>query len=400
MPTSDSNLAMSLRSLYAPIRENPHEKKAKIVGSMIPQSGLASPALGYVMGREMSNAEDWDTQRETEGKAAQEQGVLAYKDRTQQEEAGKILDFVAKVIDKDPNMANQILKAKVGTNKFLEPFKDMNFGPTIDGWTLDTNKTTGRVAGINLEMFKWQMGKLKQEGKMNDQKALEEVIPTFWKVISPAAEKDNLPYKVGQRHAFTENGATYEGTFQGLDPKTNEPIWGNKQFVKEPKVAQAPEDKQGKVGIINQVNDEVAADWMKYAVENAKLDNREDIRKEFSDPLTGKIQWQKVRDNLTPEQQDYFDHHKIKAQKYGRTEDPATAARMGREDMLKYRQGKAGKPAAAVSPDANATAGGQDIPINPATGKQYQDGEIYLDPKTRKPYIDPTTGKQQRVRIK
>jgi len=379
MPTSNTDLAMSLRNLYAPIRENPYEKRAKIVGGMIPHTGLASPALGYVMGKEMSNAEDWDVQRETEGKAAQESGLLAYKDRTQQEEASKILDFVAKVIDKDPDAANQILKAKTKTNKFLEGFKDINIGPTEDGWTMLENKKTGEMGQFNKQMFLWQVKILKEEGKENDPNAMEEVRGTFYKVIGAGAEKDNLPYKVGARHQYSRGAQKFEGTFKGLD-KDNEPIWGDEQRVKE---TAAPEDKQGKVGIYNLINDAVASDWASIAVKNAKAQDIEDIKKEFSDPLTGKYNWQKVRSYLTPENQADFDKHVEYAQKYGRTDDPMAAAKKGWEGVLQDRQGKISKPAAAASPTVSADT----VTIE---GKQYKEGDIYTD----------KAGKKYKVRIK
>lgn len=49
-------------------------------------------------------------------------------------------------------------------------------------------------------------------------------------------EAESQPYKIGQRHKYVGNdGKTYEGTYQGLDPKTNEPIWSNVKKTAEDK---------------------------------------------------------------------------------------------------------------------------------------------------------------------
>jgi len=95
---------LTLKSLYGPIKENPHEKKAKLVGQVMGESGLAKPALAYVMGRELSSAQDWDVQREGESKAALEgaselaqQEAVSVKEKRRFDSAKEVFEVFEKL---------------------------------------------------------------------------------------------------------------------------------------------------------------------------------------------------------------------------------------------------------------------------------------------------------------
>lgn len=97
---------LTLRSLYAPIRENPHEKKAKTMAAMMPHSGFASPIMAGLAGRELSKAESWDVQREEDLKASQESAMKLYQERTAQEGKMAMVKEWVSLAKSDPELAN------------------------------------------------------------------------------------------------------------------------------------------------------------------------------------------------------------------------------------------------------------------------------------------------------
>ena len=70
---------MTLRSLYSPYRDNPHNTRLKLLEGVANESGLASPGIAYLQGREAAAGEDWETKREDEQRAAAEQAAEAGK---------------------------------------------------------------------------------------------------------------------------------------------------------------------------------------------------------------------------------------------------------------------------------------------------------------------------------
>jgi hypothetical protein len=58
--------------------------------------------------------------------------------------------------------------------------------------------------------------------------------PAVQQIFKTAKEAGGgLPYKIGKRETFTsKDGKKMEGTFQGSDPTTNEPIWSDVRAVK------------------------------------------------------------------------------------------------------------------------------------------------------------------------
>jgi len=129
--------ASTLRSLFAPIKDNPNEKRAKMIGQVMKDSGFAKPFLAYAMGQEMAGSEEWDANREASANEAQAATTKQAGDAAAQEYAQKTFTNIVKVSEKDPIAATQMLKieSEQGDNKYLQKFKGLTFNATTkDGW--------------------------------------------------------------------------------------------------------------------------------------------------------------------------------------------------------------------------------------------------------------------------
>jgi hypothetical protein len=129
--------AATLRSLYAPIRENPNARRAKMLTSMMDKSGYAAPMLAYVAGKEMAGAEAWDADREMKAEEAQAATTRQAGDAAAQQYAEKVMGHIIRVSEKDAVAATQMLKveSESGGNPYMARFKGITFNaPSKDGW--------------------------------------------------------------------------------------------------------------------------------------------------------------------------------------------------------------------------------------------------------------------------
>ena len=134
--------AATLRALYAPIRENPHDKKAKMIGSILPDSGFAKPFLAMAMGQEMANGEGWDANREKQASDAEVASTRQAGEAAQQSYAAETMKRIISLSEKDPVAATQLLKVESenGDNPFLQKFRGITFNaPTKDGWATNAS---------------------------------------------------------------------------------------------------------------------------------------------------------------------------------------------------------------------------------------------------------------------
>lgn len=128
---------LTMRSLYGTIRENPYEKKAKIMGQVMADSGLAKPLLAYTMGSELAKAEEWDQNREAESLESLRSTQAYIKDMADREAATKIMEQIIKIAKEDPVAATAFLEAEAqGDNPYMRKFAGIKISaPLKDGWT-------------------------------------------------------------------------------------------------------------------------------------------------------------------------------------------------------------------------------------------------------------------------
>lgn len=172
----------TLRSLYG--RENPHNKRAQVIGSVAENSGFAKPYMAYVMGQEMSKAEDWDKARDDEAQAAAESSSKQAADASQREYASKAMESIIKVSEHDPVAATQMLKIETenGGNPYLQQFKGITFNAnTKDGWATVGNSGDGYTYAINFP-------KLAELGKLGASPDSEEYKEAFSKAVFKIGE--------------------------------------------------------------------------------------------------------------------------------------------------------------------------------------------------------------------
>jgi len=128
---------LTMRSLYGTIRENPYEKKAKIMGQVMADSGLAKPLLAYAMGSEMAKAEEWDQNREAESLESLRSTQAYIKDMADREAATKIMEQIIKIAKEDPVAATAFLEAEAqGDNPYMRRLAGIKISSPItkEGW--------------------------------------------------------------------------------------------------------------------------------------------------------------------------------------------------------------------------------------------------------------------------
>ena len=88
-----------MEGLNTLFRENPYEKKAKVAGAMMGQSGFAKPFLAYVLGKDTAAAQQWDNEKE--------QQIMDYMKNKVTTEEGKIkAERMAKLFTDIHNISN------------------------------------------------------------------------------------------------------------------------------------------------------------------------------------------------------------------------------------------------------------------------------------------------------
>ena len=111
--------AATLRSLYAPIRENPNARRAKMLTGMMDKSGYAAPLLAYAAGKEMAGAEAWDADREMKAEEAQAATVSQAAAAADDSYFDKMFGHILKMAQKQPGVAKVMLVNEIenGNNK-------------------------------------------------------------------------------------------------------------------------------------------------------------------------------------------------------------------------------------------------------------------------------------------
>ena len=93
-------------------------------------------------------------------------------------------------------------------------------------------------------------------------------------------------------------------------------------------------DAIAKVGLLNAVKGMVADSWADEAIKNAKAQGIQNIKEEFSDPMTGSVNPSKVRLYLNDDQKRMYDWHMEKSQSNAKSMAPAAAEQSARNEML------------------------------------------------------------------
>ncbi len=181
-----TGVSMSLlRSLY---QKNPHETRAGVISKVMPESGFAKPFLAYAMGKELSGAEEWDTQKETEMTAGADAATNAARDAEERKTAGTILETVAKISDNNPQAATEILKSEAVRNKYLKGLEGISFVGKNEGpWKLIQNSTTGETGWFNYDKFKTDVAAL---GEGADDTAVQQAMATNYHIIQKGKQAE------------------------------------------------------------------------------------------------------------------------------------------------------------------------------------------------------------------
>jgi len=55
---------LTMKYLYSPNKDNPYERQAKLIGRLLQESGFAKPFLAYAMGKNLAQAQDYESKEE------------------------------------------------------------------------------------------------------------------------------------------------------------------------------------------------------------------------------------------------------------------------------------------------------------------------------------------------
>lgn len=135
----------TLRSIFG--RENPHNKRAQVIGSVAENSGFAKPYMAYLMGKEMAAGEEWDANKES-----------ASAQQAQQQEANNLMSEAIKMaMDKEtgPAAATAWLTSMVknfgDSNPYIAKMEGIGIpAPPENGWQAFTNNKTGEIRKVNI----------------------------------------------------------------------------------------------------------------------------------------------------------------------------------------------------------------------------------------------------------
>lgn len=353
--------AATLRSLYAPIRENPYEKKAKIIASVMPESGFAKPLLAYVMGKELSGAEGWDKEREVAADTAQTASTKQAGEAAAQDYATKTMTQIFKVSEKDPVAATDMLRIEVeqGTNEHLKKFKGITFNaPSKDGWatvgssdgyvyhTYLPNLQEAVAKGVDSDLYKQtviKVGEGKPAPAVKDKPNMTEY-DNFIKTRTSVLGQTN-PQQEG------ESAGAYDARLNDIAIKEWQKF--DKTKATDPHAAAK---EQAKPAMLSQLSTTYTSKWLPLALENYRKQNPQAKDLDFLDP-NGNIKEGTLRSALTPEQQGNYDRGLIEAQAaVGKGANPAQAV----QDVLKKFQVAPvtpGNPGGTATPAAMPPAG-------------------------------------------
>ena len=92
-----------LRYLYD--RKNPHNRRAKILSKVMPNSGFAKPFIAAAMGKAQAEADSFETQRDGDIQSA----MMMEKEQQDGQNAFKALRSAIEVSKHDPYLANQMI---------------------------------------------------------------------------------------------------------------------------------------------------------------------------------------------------------------------------------------------------------------------------------------------------
>jgi hypothetical protein len=168
-----------MKGLSALFGENPHDKRVKTTAAMMPQSGLAKPALAYVAGRDLGKGEEWDKERN-------ETAMSLYKGNMQMDHADKILANVIKISKQDPKAATAILQREAQDNPALAKFAGISFS----GTTTKENWATVK-AGDGQAYQVYLPGLMEIQKNPNDKAAFDKYV---------------IPIGIPKPHSDTEGG--------------------------------------------------------------------------------------------------------------------------------------------------------------------------------------------------
>jgi hypothetical protein len=311
--------AATLRALYAPIRENPREKRAKMLATVMPESGLAKPFLAMAMGQEMAGAEAWDADRESKADEAQVATTKQAGDAAAFDYAQKMLASVFKLAEKDAVAATQILKieSERGDNPYLKTYSGVTFNaPSKDGWA-----TIGGGDGFVYHTY----------------------LPNLQEAIEAGPDSDlykKTVIRIGAGKPTKQDPPKSRTVQRGGVNVTEE--W-NEEAKTWTEIGKGPAWKPGgggdgaaqaKPAMLSQLSSTYTSKWLPLALENYRKQNPNAKDSDFLDPY-GNIKEATVRAALTPEQQGNYDRGVIDAQAaVGRGINPAQAV----DDVLRKFQ--------------------------------------------------------------
>lgn len=317
---------LTLSKMYSPYRTNPHETEVKTLEAIKGSSGLASPAIGFLQGRAMAKGEDWESARDEEMRAAQENAAEAAKVEGASVQQKRKFDQMKEVFEVY-NKAMESGNAGEAVGWLNAAFKKME----IDLPTIDAVNSTPRMEMVHFVDGQgwWGIDKrtrmpmvstgIPEGGKPEDAKWR---VPTQEEVA--ALQKKDV--KLGTvRQGTDEVNIMYDNA-------------GN--VIKEVgrgthyKPSDGGAGTLAKIGNVNAVTQLVAGTWIDQAVSNAKEQGNVNIKEDFSDPITGQIVPMKVRKFLNPEQQQKFDYQLRSAQEKASKMAPAAAEQESRNETM------------------------------------------------------------------
>jgi hypothetical protein len=136
MAMDNLTYGLGIGRLYG--QTNPAERRVAIASKVAENSGLAKPFIYAMMGKDMAEAQEWDTEQTAtiRNTLAGQQQIAA--DKGEREFAQKVLADAVKLSTDDPYAATDLLQFSIqagGGNKYLKPFEGIKFtGKMKNNW--------------------------------------------------------------------------------------------------------------------------------------------------------------------------------------------------------------------------------------------------------------------------
>ena len=191
-PLTNNAYGLGLASLYRQV--NPAERRVQIESKVAENSGFAKPLIYAMMGKDMGNAEQWDTEHEATVKnvmAAQQKHADTKEER---QAVQKTLEIAIKALSEgQPAVATRIMEIEAGRNPAMAPYKGIQWNTPMmkNGDARITTAGDGQQWLLNVpKAARIMEEEVKTNGVPEDADATMEVLKTAGAAIPIGSPKD------------------------------------------------------------------------------------------------------------------------------------------------------------------------------------------------------------------